>query len=100
MVTGPIGFVAVIAGWVVTEVGRQPWVVQGLLRTDQASSLISGEQVAFTLALFVITYSVLFVAFGIFFRHLVRQGQVAVVEGTLPKQVAARPAFMAVGEEK
>ncbi len=100
VLTGPIGFFAVIAGWVVTEVGRQPWVVHGLLRTEHASSLVSGEQVAFTLALFVITYTVLFIAFGIFFRHLVRQGQVISVEGTLPQQGEARPAFMAVGEEK
>lgn len=98
VVTGPIGFVAVIAGWVVTEVGRQPWVVQGLLRTDQASSLVPGNQVAFTLALFVVTYAVLFIAFGIFFRHLVRKGQVGTVEATLPQQGEARPAFMTVTE--
>lgn len=98
VMAGPIGFVAVIAGWVVTEVGRQPWVVQGLLRTDQASSLVSGAQVMFTLTLFVITYSVLFVAFAIFFRHLVRKGLVSEAGETLPHQGEARPAFMTVGE--
>ncbi len=98
VLAGPIGFVAVIAGWVVTEVGRQPWVVQGLLRTDQASSLVPGSSVAFTLSLFVITYGVLFVAFGIFFRHLVRQGLVSRVQENLPQQGEARPAFMTIAE--
>ncbi|HAS22422.1 MAG TPA: cytochrome ubiquinol oxidase subunit I, partial [Idiomarina loihiensis] len=43
---GPMGFVAVIAGWIVTEVGRQPWVVYGLLRTADAASPIDKAGVA------------------------------------------------------
>ena len=44
-----IGFVAVIAGWVVTESGRQPWIVQGILRTADATSPVIGPAIAVTL---------------------------------------------------
>jgi len=40
--TAPLGFVAIEAGWVVTEVGRQPWIIQGLLRTSQAVTPMPG----------------------------------------------------------
>lgn len=55
---GPLGFVAVIAGWVVTEVGRQPWVIQGLLRTSEAVSPVDAVGVgASLLALLSCTFS-------------------------------------------
>ena len=57
---GPAGFVAVIAGWVTTEVGRQPWVVYGLLRTADAVSPIAAPAVGASLVAFVIVY------FGVF----------------------------------
>lgn len=100
--TGPIGFIAVLAGWVTTEVGRQPWVVQGLLRTRDGVSLVSAAEVATSLTLFIVAYSVLFVAFAIFFRHLVRKGPSVGedVPETLPQQGEARPAFMTVTERK
>lgn len=56
LVMGPSGFVAVIAGWVTTEVGRQPWVIYGLLRTADARSPIGAPAVAASLAAFVIVY--------------------------------------------
>lgn len=40
--TAPLGFVAIEAGWVVTEVGRQPWIIQGLVRTSQAVTPMPG----------------------------------------------------------
>ena len=61
-----IGFVAVIAGWVVTESGRQPWIVQGILRTADAISPVPGASIATTLALFVIVYGIVF-AMGIYY---------------------------------
>ena len=61
-----IGFVAVIAGWVVTESGRQPWIVHGILRTADATSPVPGASVAGTLALFVLAYGVVF-SFGIYY---------------------------------
>ena len=55
-------FLASAFGWVLTEVGRQPWIVQGLLRTSSASSpAVSTTWVAISLAVFVTLYAVLFV---------------------------------------
>jgi cytochrome bd ubiquinol oxidase subunit I len=68
------GFVAVIAGWVVTESGRQPWVVQGLLRTADATSPLAASTVLTTLILFVIVYAIVF-AMGIYYiNRLIERG--------------------------
>lgn len=58
---GPAGFVAVIAGWVTTEVGRQPFTVYGLMRTADSSSPLDASALAVSLLAFVIVY---FFAFG------------------------------------
>ena len=42
MLCGPLGFAALEAGWVVTEVGRQPWVVHGILRTSEVVTPAAG----------------------------------------------------------
>jgi cytochrome d ubiquinol oxidase subunit I len=71
----PSGFIAVLAGWTVTEVGRQPWTVYGLLRTaDSLTPTITGTDVALSLALYVIVYSIVYVAAGIYLLRLIRQG--------------------------
>jgi cytochrome d ubiquinol oxidase subunit I len=57
---GPAGFVAVIAGWVTTEVGRQPWVIYGLLRTKDAVSPIAAPGVTGSLIAFVLVYFAVF----------------------------------------
>ncbi len=62
LVMGPAGFVAVIAGWVTTEVGRQPWVIYGLLRTRDAVSPIGTPGVTGSLIAFVIVYFAVFAA--------------------------------------
>ena len=59
---GPSGFVAVIAGWVTTEVGRQPYTVYGLLRTADSVSPLAAPAVAASLLAFVIVYFVVFSA--------------------------------------
>ncbi|WCM29704.1 cytochrome ubiquinol oxidase subunit I [Sphingomonas sp. QA11] len=59
---GPAGFVAVIAGWVTTEVGRQPWTVYGLLRTAHSASPLAAPAVGASLIAFVLVY---FAVFGI-----------------------------------
>ncbi len=66
---GPSGFVAVIAGWVVTEVGRQPYLVYGLLRTADLRSPIEAPAVAASLTAFVIVY---FAVFGAGFFYTFR----------------------------
>lgn len=57
---GPAGFVAVIAGWVTTEVGRQPYTVYGLLRTAQSVSPLDAPAVATSLIAFIIVYFAVF----------------------------------------
>jgi cytochrome d ubiquinol oxidase subunit I len=69
-----IGFVAVIAGWIVTESGRQPWIVYGLKRTAEAASPVAASTVAASLALFVAVYGIVF-AMGIYFiNRLIAKG--------------------------
>jgi len=60
--TGPIGLIALLAGWFTTEVGRQPWIVYGLLRTKDGVSNHSVTQLSITLVAFVVVY---FAVFGI-----------------------------------
>ncbi len=57
------GWVALIAGWYTTEVGRQPWLVTGLLTTAQAASKVPGSAIALTLALYLTLYAALIVAY-------------------------------------
>ena len=72
----PLGFIAVLAGWTVTEVGRQPWVVYGLMRTRDAvsPSLVTGD-VALSLAAYVLAYIVIFGGGFVLLRRLVRRGR-------------------------
>ena len=66
----PLPYIAALLGWIVTEVGRQPWIVYQVLRTNQAASPIEGSQVAVSLAAFIIVYTLLgFVAFFLMARH-------------------------------
>jgi len=60
VVMGPMGFVAVVAGWVVTEVGRQPWTIYGELTTAASASPIETPAVATSLMLFIVVYFILF----------------------------------------
>jgi cytochrome d ubiquinol oxidase subunit I len=59
---GPAGFVAVIAGWVTTEVGRQPFTVYGLLRTSESVSPLAAPAVGASLVAFVLVYFAVFTA--------------------------------------
>jgi cytochrome bd ubiquinol oxidase subunit I len=67
---GPAGFVAVICGWVTTEVGRQPWVIYGLLRTEDAVSPIAAPAVTGSLIAFVIVYLAVFAAGTLYLLRL------------------------------
>ena len=66
----PSGFVAVIAGWVTAEVGRQPWVIYGLLRTADAVSPIGAPGVTGSLIAFVIVYFIVYAAGAIYLLRL------------------------------
>ncbi len=67
---GPSGFVAVIAGWVTTEVGRQPWTIYGLLRTSDSVSPLAAPAVGVSLIAFVIVYFSVFAAGGYYILKL------------------------------
>jgi cytochrome d ubiquinol oxidase subunit I len=89
----PIGFVAILAGWVTTEVGRQPYVAYGILRTEHALSPVSAGTVATSLTAFVLVYTVVF-SIGIYYiRRLVLGGPkpAAVAPGALPQGLPNRP---------
>ena len=80
---GPAGLVAILAGWITTEVGRQPWVVYGVLRTaDAVTPHVAGE-VGLTLALFVVVYLLVFGAGTYYLLRLIGKGPVA-GEGSHP----------------
>jgi cytochrome bd ubiquinol oxidase subunit I len=71
---GPSGFITLLAGWVTTEAGRQPWVVYGVMRTSQAVSPLTTQQVGISLMAFVVVYFLVF-GTGIYYMlKLMRSG--------------------------
>ena len=74
MALTPAGFVAVLAGWFVTEVGRQPWIVQDLMRTADATSPVIGTSIAISLTAFIIVYVFVFGAGSYYILSLIGKG--------------------------
>jgi cytochrome d ubiquinol oxidase subunit I len=71
----PLSIIAINMGWMAAEVGRQPWVVQGLMRTtDGVSPLVSAGQIWTTIGLFVLVYLVLFIAWLRIFLGIIKKG--------------------------
>lgn len=70
---GPSGFVAVLAGWVTTEVGRQPFTVYGLLRTSDSLAPIAAPAVSASLLSFIVVYFFVFGAGTIFILKMMRK---------------------------
>jgi cytochrome d ubiquinol oxidase subunit I len=89
----PLGFIAVIAGWVTTEVGRQPWTVYGVLRTaDSVSPSLTGANVAWSLAFYVVVYLIMFPTGIAFMAGLVRRGpQQSELESPVDQVESGRP---------
>jgi cytochrome d ubiquinol oxidase subunit I len=83
----PLGFIALLAGWITTEAGRQPYIAYGILRTRDALSPIAGGLVATSLVAFILVYCVVF-SIGIYYiRKLIRRGpQGAAVAPPPPSQ--------------
>ncbi len=86
----PTGFIAVLAGWFTTEIGRQPWVVWELQTTADALSPVPGASVATSLLLFFLVYGVVFGAGIYYLLQLIRSGP-GEVEGEPEKGTARRP---------
>jgi cytochrome bd-type quinol oxidase subunit 1 len=94
----PTGFVAVLAGWFTAEVGRQPWVLYGLLRTKDAvtPSLTTGD-VAFSLIAYIVVYVTIY-SFGFYYIYrLLRDGPAVEIAAALPG--AARAGALRGGGE-
>src|SRR3954465_10033237 len=70
---GPAGFIAVLAGWITTETGRQPYLVYGLLRTADAASPLAAPAVASSLIAFIIVYFAVFTMGVIYILRLMAQ---------------------------
>ncbi len=76
------GWIASVAGWYVTEIGRQPWLVQGVLRTYEAASQVPASLIGVSLTLYLVIYAVLLVAFiGTLFHMARKAGE---IKGPLP----------------
>ena len=89
----PIGFLAVLAGWTTTEVGRQPWVVYGLMRTrDAVSPSLTTGDVALSLAAYVVAYLVIFGGGFVLLRRMVRRGPEAALSREAYEEIEARAA--------
>ena len=86
----PMGFIAILAGWYTTEVGRQPWIATGILRTADAVSPVHAMAVLTTLILFVIVYTIVF-SMGIYYiNRLIEYGPKGTAAAT-PDGVPSRP---------
>src|SRR5574337_400464 len=89
----PIGFLAVVAGWTTTEVGRQPWVVYGLMRTrDAVSPSLTTGDVALSLAAYIVTYLVIFGGGFVLLRRMFVRGPEAVLAREHYEEIEARAA--------
>jgi cytochrome d ubiquinol oxidase subunit I len=71
------GWIATLAGWLVTEIGRQPWLVTGILRTADAVGPVSGAELGASFLGYVLTYSALLIAYLVVLTHLAGRGATA-----------------------
>ena len=70
----PSGFIALLAGWFVTEVGRQPFTVYGIVRTAESISPVIAEQLALSLGIFVVAYTLIFGTGSYYILKLIGKG--------------------------
>ncbi|MDP1697813.1 MAG: cytochrome ubiquinol oxidase subunit I [Xanthomonadaceae bacterium] len=71
------GWLAVLAGWYVSEIGRQPWLVQGILRSSDAASAVPAPLIAISLSLYLALYAALLLAYVWVLFHMARKAQAA-----------------------
>jgi cytochrome d ubiquinol oxidase subunit I len=90
--SSPLGFIAILSGWTVTETGRQPWIVYGQLRTADAVAPVAAGAVATSFALFIVIYLILLAAF---FYYAVR----IVFAGPHPREPEPEPLAVRPGRD-
>jgi cytochrome d ubiquinol oxidase subunit I len=66
------GWIAVLAGWITTEIGRQPWLVTGILRTAEAAGEATGAEIGASLTGYVLIYALLLLSYMVVITHLAR----------------------------
>jgi cytochrome bd ubiquinol oxidase subunit I len=96
----PAGFVAVLAGWYTTEIGRQPYVIYGLLRTSQAATAVDAVSVLTSLVVFGLVYWFVFSAGTWYLFKLLRKGPQPVEPGMLHPQFKSASHPMSMPDEK
>jgi cytochrome d ubiquinol oxidase subunit I len=74
VVCAPLGLVATISGWWVTEIGRQPWLIYGVLRTKDSLSPIAPEIISVSLISFIVVYALITISFLYYASGLVKKG--------------------------
>ena len=90
--SAPLGFVAVLAGWTVTESGRQPWTVYGLMRTaESVSPSLTGMDVLLTLIGYVAVYMVVYPGGLLVMARIVRHGPAASGASAVPDATPSSP---------
>jgi len=94
---GPAGFVAVIAGWIVAEVGRQPYTIYGVLRTADSVSPVHAGQVSASLLAFMVVYAVIFSVGALYILRLVAEGPSPNPDADTEPPVEPRPPGYALG---
>lgn len=88
----PLGYIAVTAGWFTTEVGRQPWVVYGYVRTaDAVTPSLTGGDVALSLFVYTVVYVIIFGAGFYYLLRLVQRGMPADLPESRPDERPAQP---------
>ena len=91
------GWVATLAGWYVTEIGRQPWLVTGVLMTAQAASQVSAGMIGSTLAMYLAIYGLLIVAYISVLFHLAGSKMAKKEMSRAPAEPSPVPAMVSGG---
>ena len=87
------GWIATLAGWYVTEIGRQPWLVQGILRTADAVSPVPASNLALTLTVYLILYAGLIIAYISTLFYLARRNDGNVKQSLTPSTMKGAPDY-------
>src|SRR5271167_789090 len=91
VMASPLSFIAIISGWIVTEAGRQPWVVYGALRTADAASPLVAADVGVTTILFMIVHALLLAGFlWLSVRTMVQGSDATAAADSLPASARGR----------
>jgi cytochrome bd ubiquinol oxidase subunit I len=98
VLAAPSGFIAVLAGWIAAEVGRQPYVVYGVLRTADAVSPVTTTSVAASLLFFIIVYTIVFAAGALYILRLIAKGPDTEEPAPATRQPPGTPLGAGVGD--